>query len=134
MCEMWKMCNFMFTFCAYLAEGSLVAGIGTGSGLRAKPRPSTWVAFASYFLCAMRVCVCTIFWLYSWVNLTNCRMAQAKSDQASKRAATTTTSTKTQPTFWDTFEHMSNVCVCVYVFCVCKEGNTAEWYVWTNDY
>lgn len=51
------MCNFMFTFCAYLAEGSLVAGIGTGSGLRAKPRPSTWVAFASYFLCAMCVCV-----------------------------------------------------------------------------
>lgn len=41
-------------------------------------------------------------------------MAQAKSDQASKRAATT----KTQPTFWDTFEHMSNVYVCV---CVCAK-------------
>lgn len=134
MCEMWKMCNFMFTFCAYLAEGSLVAGSGTGSGLWDKPRPSTCVAFASYFVCAMCVCVCvcTIFWSYSWVNLTNCRMAQAKSDQASKRAATTTTSTKIQPTFWDTFEHMSNVCM--FSVCICKEGNTAVWYVWTNDY
>lgn len=63
MCEMWKMCNFMFTFCAYLAEGFLVAGSGTGSGLWDKPRPSTCVAFASYFVCAMCVCVCvcTIF-------------------------------------------------------------------------
>lgn len=44
-------------------------------------------------------------------------MAQAKSDQASKRAKTTT-STKIQPTFGDTFEHMSNVCM--FSVCVCE--------------
>lgn len=56
------MCNFMFTFCAYLAEGSLVAGSGTGSGLLAKlglqlGLLSLHISFALCVCVRQRVCV-----------------------------------------------------------------------------